>query len=130
MMPFSDPASSSVPIRLVRQRPRIAGTEQRRGNAGGKQLDPIGGGVPDMAEVVPPRRRLQRALDEAVSLPVIQFADDVSRRGLPLAQIPPVRGRTTSRPLRFLLWQKSPHFRGLSVTTKSPSRQASQAASC
>src|SRR5215472_17544221 len=33
---------------------------------------------------------------------------------------PPVRGRTTSRPLRFLLWQKSPHFRGLAVTTKSP----------
>src|SRR5260370_29623566 len=32
--------------------------------------------------------------------------------------------------LRFLLWQKSPHFRGLSVTTKSPPRQASQAGSC
>src|SRR5258708_34928500 len=51
-------------------------------------------------------------------------------RGLLLAQIAPVRGRTTSRPLRFLLWQKSPHFRGLSVTTKSPPRQASQAGSC
>src|SRR6266446_1680460 len=51
-------------------------------------------------------------------------------RGLLLAQILPGRGRTTSRPLRFLPWQKSPHFRGLSVTTKSPSRQASQAASC
>ena len=46
------------------------------------KLDPIGGGVPDMADVVPPRRRLQPALDEAVYLPVIQFADDVSRRGL------------------------------------------------
>jgi len=69
-------------IGLVRQRPRIAGTEQRRGNARGKQLDPIGGGVPDMADLVPSRRRLQPALDEAVYLPVIQFADNVSRRGL------------------------------------------------
>jgi hypothetical protein len=37
------PFSEHFRIRLVRQRPRIAGTEQRRGNA---QLDPIGGGVP------------------------------------------------------------------------------------
>jgi hypothetical protein len=74
--------SEHVRIRLVRQRPGIAGAEQRRGNAGGKQLDPIGGGVPDMADVVPPRRRLQPALDEAVYLPVIQLADDVSRRVL------------------------------------------------
>jgi len=91
-------------IRLVRRRPRIAGTEQRRGNAGGKQLDPNRGGVPDMADVVPPRRRLQPALDEAVYLPVIQFADDVSRRGLKDFELcrlrrSPVRGPTTSRPL-------------------------------
>jgi hypothetical protein len=39
-------------------------------------------GSPIWAEVVPPRRRLQPALDEAVYLPVIQFADDVSPRGL------------------------------------------------
>jgi hypothetical protein len=56
------PFSEHFQIRLVRQRPRIAGTEQRRGNA---QLDLIGGGVPDMAEVVPRRRRLQPALEAA-----------------------------------------------------------------
>jgi hypothetical protein len=53
-----------------------------------------------MAGVVPPRRRLQPALDEAVSLSNSQtmFPDEVFKEfeGLLLAQIPPVRDLSPS----------------------------------
>src|SRR5260370_372862 len=56
-------------------------TERRGAMEVAKSWTRLEVGLPDRAEVVPPRRRLQPALDKAVYVPVIQFADDVSRRG-------------------------------------------------
>jgi hypothetical protein len=74
--------SENLRIRLVRQRPRIAGTVRRRGNTGCRQVDPIVDGVPAVAGGPLRRRRHQPALDDALEKRVAQAADDVSRRGL------------------------------------------------
>src|SRR5580704_18134786 len=74
--------SENLRIRLVRQRPRIAGTVRRRGNTGCRQVDPIVDGVPAVAGGRLRRRRHQPALDDALEKHVAQAADDVSRRSL------------------------------------------------
>src|SRR5580700_3840332 len=73
--------SENLRIRLVRQRPRIAGTVRRRGNTGCRQVDPIVDGVAAVAGGPLRRRRHQPALDDALEKHVAQAADDVSRRG-------------------------------------------------